>query len=122
MLKQEQLKAHLLPSALIFKAANVVAVCMLISTIYNHPYDYYVVLRFVVSPVMAIGAFQAYALQKPGWLWLLAIMALLFNPIIPVHLTRHTWMPINIFCACLLVAVAFNLNQSINESIKQDNQ
>jgi len=42
----------------------------------------------VVCGTAAYGAFKSVELEKSGWAWILGIIALLFNPIIPVHLSR----------------------------------
>jgi hypothetical protein len=36
--------------------------------------------------------------------WTFAIVAILFNPVVPVHLTRHAWAPIDIAAAILFLA------------------
>lgn len=40
-------------------------------------------------------------LEKSGWAWVFGIIALLFNPIIPVHLSREIWAPIDIMAALI---------------------
>jgi len=69
----------------------------------GHGYDYYVLLRWVVCGVGALGAFRAVGFGKRGWAWALGIVALFFNPIIPVHLTRDTWGFIDVGVALLLL-------------------
>ena len=70
------------------------------------PYGYYTLLRIVVCGSGAFGAFLIYASYQ--WRWFLipvaavpAIIALLYNPLIPVHLTRDIWFPINLLCVLL---------------------
>ena len=69
----------------------------------GHGYDYYVLLRWVVCGVGALGASRAAGFGKNGWAWALGIVALFFNPIIPVHLTRQTWGFIDVAAALLLL-------------------
>jgi hypothetical protein len=69
----------------------------------GHGYDYYILLRWVVCGVGALGAFRAAGFGKRGWAWALGIVALFFNPIIPVHLTRETWGFIDVGVALLLL-------------------
>ena len=38
-----------------------------------------------------------------GWAITMAGIALLFNPLIPVHLTRDIWIPIDLSTALLLI-------------------
>jgi len=69
----------------------------------GHGYDYYVLLRWVVCGIGALGALWAAGFGKKGWAWALGIVALFFNPIIPVHLTRETWGFIDVGAALLLL-------------------
>ena len=83
--------------------AKLVAAGMLLGALGRHAYDYYVLLRWVVCGVGGLGAFRASEVGKKGWAWALGIVALFFNPIIPVHLTRETWAPIDVGAALLLL-------------------
>lgn len=62
------------------------------------PYGYYILLRLGVGIAAGFLTYDEYRLRGrvSGWTVALAIVALLFNPIIPVHLTREIWVPINI--------------------------
>jgi hypothetical protein len=84
-------------------AAKLIATGVLFGALGRHPYDYYVVLRWLVCGVGALGAFRASGAGKTGWAWALGIVALFFNPIIPVHLTRETWGFIDMGAALLLL-------------------
>ena len=71
---------------------------------HHAPYDdYYTLLRWVVCGVATFAAFHAAKSKKTGWMWVLAIAALAFNPLLPVHLKRETWAVIDIAVAVLLV-------------------
>ena len=70
----------------------------------THTYDYYDLLRWVVTPVAAFTAFQLYVGGKRGLAWLLAAVALVFNPLLPIHLGRGTWAPIDLAAGALLLA------------------
>ena len=80
-----------------------VAAGMLFGALALHGYDYYVLLRWIVCGVAAFSAFCASEADKKGWMWALVIVALFFNPIIPVHLSRETWAPIDVGVALLLL-------------------
>ncbi len=66
-------------------------------------YNYYMVLRAVVFVVAGYGAYTAFKLQDKAWLWTFALIAVLFNPIIVVHLTRQIWLPINLITGIALL-------------------
>jgi len=61
-------------------------------------------------------AYLSYSLKKQVWLWIFAGIALLFNPIIPFHLSRDTWQFIDIVIAIIFFVslFAYRINQSKN--------
>jgi hypothetical protein len=70
------------------------------------PYGYYQLLRLVMC---GSCAYLAYASSQvtPRWtIWpfVLGFIALLFNPIIPIHLTKAAWQIIDPAVAAVLVA------------------
>jgi len=55
------------------------------------PYSYFQLLRVVV---FVSGIYLAYELNKKGvqnWTWIMAITAIVFNPFLPVYLSKGTW-------------------------------
>jgi hypothetical protein len=86
-----------------FTVARIVAALMLFFALDRNPYDYYVLLRWVVCGVSAYGAWIALELNKTSWFWCFAIIALVFNPLIPFHLSRGTWGFIDIAVAMLFL-------------------
>ena len=91
------------PALRVAIVVKLVAAGMLFGALARHGYDYYILLRWVVCGVAAYAAFRASEVGKKGWAWALGIVALFFNPIIPVHLTRETWAPIDVGAALLLL-------------------
>lgn len=83
--------------------AKLIAAGLLFAALGRHPYDYYTLLRWVVCGVSAFAAFQATQSKKIGWAGTLAIVALIFNPLIPFHLKRETWAFIDIAAAVMLL-------------------
>src|SRR5437867_4087279 len=83
--------------------AKLIAVGMLFGSLGRHQYGYYTLLRWVVCGVSAFAAFQAEKSNKTGWAWTLAIVALAFNPVIPIHLKRDTWAFVDLAVAVLLL-------------------
>lgn len=98
----------------------IIAALMLLGALVPWPYGYYQLLRFVVCGVSVYIAFIAYNWEKRWATWLFGFIALLFNPLIPIHLSREIWQPINVICALLFFAVAFILKKPEKE--KQESQ
>ena len=73
----------------------------------NNPYAYYTLLRWVCCGVFAYLAHQSIEQKKQGWVWLLGITALIYNPIFPVHLNRELWSVVNVVSIGIAVASIF---------------
>jgi len=102
---QPEITMKLNPIATILKLA---AAGLLFGALWRHQHDYYTLMRWVVCGVSAFGAFQAVTSGKSGWVWALAVVALVFNPIVPIHLKRETWAFIDSAVAVfLLISIAF---------------
>lgn len=72
-------------------------ILMLLWALYpGNPYGYYILLRLVCCPVFAFLAYRAYEDGKTGWVWVLGVLAVIYNPFARVHLTREIWAVINI--------------------------
>ena len=59
------------------------------------PYGYFQFLRLVVTGFSCLFAFVAFEEKKKVWMWLFIGVTVLFNPLIPIHLSRDTWLPID---------------------------
>lgn len=75
-------------------------------------YGFFTLLRFVVFSSTAYVAYLAYQEQKESWAWFLGAVAVLFNPFIPIYLTREVWGMIDFITALLLFISVFNLKLS----------
>lgn len=60
------------------------------------PYGYFILLRIVVCSICLYLAVYCYQNELTNWVWLLSIIAIVFNPIIPIHLNKELWMIIDI--------------------------
>lgn len=81
------MKKYLTPSSI----ARLVAMVLLLWALDRHAYGYYQILRWVVCGAAAYSGFMAVESKKIFWAWTLGIIAVLFNPIFPIHLDRETW-------------------------------
>ena len=63
------------------------------------PYGYYVLLRVVVCASCAYLAAAEFRSGGSGWGFGLALAALVFNPIYPLHLGREVWAALNVCTA-----------------------
>jgi hypothetical protein len=89
-------------------AARIAAAVLLFYALQRHPYSYYTILRWVTCGTAAYTAYLAFQRQSVGWCWLLGIVAVFFNPFVPVALDRKTWATIDVATGVLLlISIAF---------------
>jgi hypothetical protein len=86
-----------------FIVARLIAAGLLFWALDRHPYGYYTLLRWVVCGVAAYAATQALGMNKLSWVWTFGIVAVLFNPLVPVHLNRELWAVIDVGVAILML-------------------
>jgi hypothetical protein len=83
-----------------------VPVVLLVVATSRLPYGYYTFMRIVTCGIAAVIAFAGFR-DRPvvqAWSVLLALVAVLFNPIVPVHLDRQTWFYLDLGAAAVFVA------------------
>jgi hypothetical protein len=90
-------RPHAIPAA--------IAALALFAALGQWPYGYYTLLRLVVCGAAAYTAYVMYQWRRPGLAWLFGFVAVLFNPVITVHLSRALWQPIDVACAICFVLV-----------------
>jgi hypothetical protein len=95
-----------------FKIARIIAVILLFLALGRHPYGYYKLLRFVVCGVTVYGVYFATKMQKIGWVLTFGIIAILFNPLIPIYLSRGTWQFIDLGVGVVLLISILVLRKS----------
>jgi len=88
----------------------IIAIVLLLLSFLDWPYGYYTFLRVVVTIVAIYYAYYLYETIKElnFWFWGSVIIAILFNPIIPIHLgDKAVWGVIDvivaIFFVCLII-------------------
>ena len=92
---------------------QLIIIILLLWALYPYnPYGYYVFLRIVSFVIFGYLALKAYALEKQFWMWILIINAILYNPIIRIHLNREIWTVINILSIGISVFSIFSLKSN----------
>jgi hypothetical protein len=76
----------------------------------RHPYGYYVLLRWGCCLTFAYLAVKAKDISNERWVWILGITAVIYNPIIKIHLSREIWSVINLATVGIALASIFTLN------------
>lgn len=99
-----QKRPHLIPALVI--------AFMLLVAIAPLPYAYYTFLRWATCGVAVFIAFKAYRWKRIWSTWLFGAIAILFNPFVPIYLTKEIWQPIDVVCALVFGASSFFLKES----------
>ena len=73
------------------------AVLLIIAPLVSFPYGFYTLLRLIVSITSGFIIYHSY--KGVGGVneisIIFALILILYNPFVPVHLSREIWMPIN---------------------------
>ena len=81
------------------KAIYIAPIVLSLLAIFPFEYEFYTFLRIVVCFSSCFAAYQLFKRKDKIWI-LFALMALLFNPLIPVHLgSRLLWNIVNVSVA-----------------------
>ena len=95
------------PIFIIFTLARIIAAILLVWALARHSFNYYQVLRLVVSGVCLFGVYAAFKFKKIDWAWLFGALVMLFNPVFRIPLQRQTWNVIDVAVAVLLLTTIF---------------
>ncbi len=88
---------------------QLVAIAMLLWALNPaNPYGYYILLRIAVCAICLYLMFRAIELNNTPWMWILGITAVIYNPIIRIHLTREIWSVLNI-ATVVMLAITFRV-------------
>ena len=80
----------------------IVAILLLIA-LADLPYGYYQFLRWAVCGMAIFMVYVSYSSNIKWFMWVFIVIAVLFNPIIPIHLNREIWRPIDIVSAIIFL-------------------
>jgi hypothetical protein len=88
-----------------------IAAAVLLGALGGWPYGYYTLLRWVTCAAAVFVAVAVYDWKRTAWVWVFGFVAVLFNPLVPVHLSREIWQPIDVVTAVLFTAAALALSR-----------
>jgi len=95
--------------------ARIIASILLFWALSRHPYGYYTLLRWVVCGVAGYTAYISNRSNRLPWTWFFGILALFFNPIIPVKLDRATWANIDVAVGIALLVSIFFVRENLSK-------
>jgi len=78
---------------------------MLFGAIAEWPYGYYTILRWITCRTSILVVLQAFE-KNINWAKVIfIIIAILFNPLVPIYLSRSTWIPLDIITAIFFIFI-----------------
>jgi len=81
----------------------ILSIFMLFGAIAEWPYGYYVLLRWITCITSILVAFQAFEKNIDWAKVVFIVIAILFNPLAPIYLSRSIWIPLDIVTAILFI-------------------
>ena len=85
----------------------IAAVMLVFAAAEKQPDSFYTLLRWVCCAVFAYSAVLSFQMKRLLWLWIFAVLAVLFNPIFPLGLDRTQWIVADWFSIGAVVFAAF---------------
>jgi len=77
--------------------AVVASTIFVVMGLFNLPYSFFMLLRIVLCIAAVIGVKRASEARQNNWVWVYAILAVLYNPVLPVHLgDKDVWVGVNV--------------------------
>jgi hypothetical protein len=73
------------------------------------PYAYYQILRWIITGSALFILYITYYLEKHTWIWIMAIIAILFNPIAPIYFSKETWVSIDLIASIIFLVSIFKI-------------
>ena len=81
---------------------------ILILAVLPLPYAYYLVLRLIIPVFAILTAFSIYSKKSDDiFIYVFGFLAILYNPLIPIHLTKDIWMVLNVLSAFAFIFQIF---------------
>lgn len=71
------------------------------------PYGFYQMLRLATTALAIWAVFELFETAKSYWLWLLGLIAVIYNPIYVIHMEREAHQVHNVATAIVLLTLAW---------------
>ena len=89
--------------------AKIAVAIALLLAFADWPYAYYQLLRWAVCGISGYSAYKAHEEKMFVWAWIFGGIAILFNPIAPIHFARETWQFLDVASALVFFVSFFFL-------------
>lgn len=93
----------------------VVPATLLAIAVAHLPYGYYTFTRIVTCGAATLIAVVGFRDRVIAWSILMVLVAVLFNPLLPIYLNRATWFYLDLAAAIAFVAHLFMVRQKLSQ-------
>jgi Family of unknown function (DUF6804) len=94
------------------KATYYIPAVLLLLALFPLPYGFYTLLRLVVTICAGVIAYHHWQSGGKGLAFSMGFVALLFNPLIPVYLSREIWAPIDLGLSVFFGVVGYRSSKA----------
>jgi hypothetical protein len=102
----------------LFVCARLINAALLIWAYARDGYIFHESVKLIACGVALYGVYYTYKLKMKTWKVVFAVIAILFNPFLPVHLSRQAWEVYDLAAAGVLLLSVFLL-KSANKDLKE---
>lgn len=88
------------------KIASIIGLVLLFLALLNLPYEYYIFLRWAITIIALFITFVIWD-KLENMKWMSVIIAIIYNPIVPVYLSRNVWILIDILSGLIFLIILF---------------
>lgn len=94
------------------KQLNFILAAILLLCLFNMPYGYYALVRFVAAIGFVYIAYKYYEMKKEKLVWTFGALALLFQPLAKIPLGKDIWNLVDVAVAILLIVLALRTDHN----------
>lgn len=91
----------------------IVAAVVILLALLSWPYGVYTLLKGVTAVIATYYAYELYRVSQSSgiWFWIMVLVAILLNPIIPVHLNdKSIWQIVDVVVGLLFLGMVATLH------------
>lgn len=91
------------------------AILLFIAPLISFPYGFYTLLRIIVTLTSAVIIYQSYKINRINeHLIIFLFILILYNPLIPIYLSREVWLPINFATSVIYLYTLFKIKKILS--------
>lgn len=103
-MNQQEKTELLLPALCVF--------ALIIAAFFSFPYFFYILLRLFICAASVFFALRSHSGKKLFLTWSFGALAVLFNPVLPIRMSRNDWQVVNMLAAIFFVSFVVYSNRA----------